>query len=76
MGSLRIQRLTDAEILARYRAGESQGLIGLRARLSSARVRDILVHHGVRLRSSQEALRLALRTRHKPRAARQPVGPV
>ena len=63
MGTARLQRLTDDEIVARYNAGESQSLIGLRARLSTAQVRAVLVGLGVRIRPSAETLRLTLRTR-------------
>jgi hypothetical protein len=76
LGTLNLQKLSDDEICARYRAGESQGFIGLRARLSCYQVRDILKRHGVRLRTSSEALRLALRTRHKPRQKRETYKPV
>lgn len=71
MGSLprpRPGRLSDAEICQRYRDGESQGMIGLRARLSSAQVRAVLIAHDVRIRHSAEALRLHLRTA-PPRAS-------
>jgi hypothetical protein len=58
-----MQRLTDAEIVSEYAAGKSQAWLGLKARLSSAQVRALLVAHGVRLRGQAEALRLELRTR-------------
>jgi hypothetical protein len=63
VGSMKTQRLTDEEIAAEYRAGKSQAWLGLKARLSSAQVRSILVALQVPLRSQQEVLRLALRTR-------------
>jgi hypothetical protein len=63
VGSFKIQRLSDTDIVAQYLAGEAQGVLGLRARISQAQVRDILLRHGVRLRTSSETLRLTLRTR-------------
>jgi hypothetical protein len=63
MGSLKIQRLSDAEICQQYRDGQSQGYLSLKARISTAAVRTILVAHGVRVRQSAEALRLSLRAR-------------
>lgn len=63
MGSLRYQKISDAEIVRCYAEGNSQGLISLKARISTAQVRDILVANHVRLRGQQESLRLALRGR-------------
>ena len=63
VGTFKIQRLTDDQIVSQYLAGETQGMLSLRARISQAAVRDILIRHGVRLRTSQETLRLTLRTR-------------
>ncbi len=63
MGSLKFQKLSDDQICRQYAAGDSQGLLSLKARISTAQVRAILVARGVRLRGQQEALRLALRTR-------------
>lgn len=55
------QRLSDAEIVRRYRdEGESRGMIGLRARLPDTQIVTILTRHGVRLRGPGEALRLVL----------------
>jgi hypothetical protein len=63
MGSLPKQRLSDSEIVAQYLAGASQGFLSLKARISQVHIRNILLAHGVRLRTSQETLRLTLRTR-------------
>jgi hypothetical protein len=69
VGSFPRQRLSDEEICQRYRdGGESQGMIGLRARLSCAQVRAVLEANNIRIRQSAEALRLSLRTR-PPRAS-------
>lgn len=62
MGTRRYQKISDAEICQLYRDGQSAGVIGLRARISSVQVRDILTAHGIRIRQSAEALRLHLRT--------------
>jgi len=69
MGTInKIQRLTDDQIVAEYTAGASQGWLSLRARISQAQVRDVLIAKGVRIRQSAEALRLHLRTA-PPRAS-------
>lgn len=57
------QRLSEAEIVQRYRDGESRGMIGLRARLPDTQIVTILTRHGVRLRGPSEALRLAMAQR-------------
>lgn len=68
MPTLRRQRLSDAEIVRRYRDdGESRGMVGLRAKISDAQVMTILIRHGVRIRGTNEALRLAI-TQRKARA--------
>jgi hypothetical protein len=56
-------RLSDEQIIAEYAAGKPQAWIGLKARLSTAQVRAILVAHGVHIRGQQEALRLSIRSR-------------
>lgn len=71
MGSFPRPRLTDDEICQQYREGKSQAWLGLKARLSSARIREILVARGVRIRQSSEALRLSVRAR--PRKPTRPV---
>lgn len=65
MGSLAKQRLTDEQIIQQYRDGASQGLLSLRARISCAQVRDILVRNKIRVRGAPEALRLELRMRRR-----------
>jgi hypothetical protein len=67
------QRLSDAEICAEYLAGRTQAWLGLKARMSSARVREILIANGVRLRTSPEVRRLAVRTRMGTRWPTRPV---
>lgn len=70
MGSLpRPPALTEDEIVARYRAGEARGMIGLRARVSDARVKEILLAAGIELRSQREVVALIAtgrRRRHRP----------
>jgi hypothetical protein len=68
MGTLKLQRLTDEEIIQQYRDGASQGLLSLKARISCAKIRDILVRNRIHIRSQPEALRLELRTRPRRRA--------
>jgi hypothetical protein len=63
VGTLNLQKLSDDEICQRYAHGDSQGLLSLKARISTAQVRAILQARGVRLRGQQESLRLSLRTR-------------
>lgn len=61
MGSLpKVPRLSDAEIVSRYQeAGESVGLLSLRARVPDYHITAILAAAGVRIRGRAEALRLA-----------------
>lgn len=54
-------RLSDAEIVARFQAGESAGLLSLRAKVPTCRITAILTDAGVRLRGPSEAIRLAMR---------------
>lgn len=54
-------RLSPAEIIARYEAGESTGLLSLRARVPDYHITAVLVSAGVRLRGPSEAIRLAMR---------------
>jgi hypothetical protein len=64
VGSYPRQRLSDEDLCRLYvDEQKTQAWLGLKARLSSARVRDILVANGVRLRTSPEVRRLAVRTR-------------
>lgn len=68
MGSLPRPRLTEAEIVRFYcDEMKPQAWIGLKARLSTAQVRDILVASGVRIRGQQEAMRLNIRARPRRR---------
>lgn len=68
MSVRKISRLTDAEIVARYQAGESRTLIALRAKVPDYHVEAVLIASGVRLRGPGEALRMA-RARSVPRAS-------
>lgn len=68
MGTFKVQRLTDAEIVARYVAGEGRGILGLRAKLPDYRVTEILTAAGVRLRGTNEAIRLSHNQRKSRRA--------
>lgn len=68
MGSLPRPKLSPEQIVAHYLAGESLGLLSLKARLPTSRVREILVGNGVRIRQAPEAIRLELRLR--PRRVR------
>lgn len=63
----RSQKLEDAEIVARYKAGESQGLLGLRAGIADKRIREILLAAGVTLRTPAEAVRLGQANSYKKR---------
>jgi hypothetical protein len=63
MGSVKISRLSDAEICERYRDGECRTMLALRAKVPDYRITEILTAHGVRLRGPNEALRLALKQR-------------
>lgn len=60
MGSLpRTPKLSDAEIIERYQAGESVGMLSLRCRVPDYYVSAILCASGTRIRGRAEALRLA-----------------
>jgi hypothetical protein len=59
----RKSRLTDTEIIDRYAAGESVGMICLRAKVPDYHITAILTASGVRLRGPAEALRLAMRAK-------------
>lgn len=68
MGSLRrVSRLSDAEIIERYQAGEGRTMIALRAKVPDYHVEAVLTAARVRIRGPAEATRLALsRRQHKP----------
>ena len=64
MGSLPRPRLTDDQIIRLYRDEmKTQAWLGLKARMSCAQIREVLVRNGVRIRGQQEALRLSIRAR-------------
>lgn len=55
-------RLTESEIISRYEAGESTGMLSLRAKVPDYHIVAILsAAPGVRLRGPSEAIRLAMR---------------
>lgn len=61
MGSIKRPVIAPAEIVSRYRdAGESAGMLSLRAKVPLYRIHEILRDAGVRLRGTTEALRLAI----------------
>jgi hypothetical protein len=59
MGSIKVPRLSEAEIVARYVAGEGRTMLALRAKMPDAWVREVLVFHGVELRTHAEATKAA-----------------
>lgn len=60
MGSLpRTPKLSDAEIIERYQAGESVGMLSLRCKTPDYHITAILTANHVRIRGVGEALRLA-----------------
>ena len=68
VGSLRpkVPRLSDSEVVSRYQAGESVGLLSLRARVPDYHVIAVLAAAGIRIRGPAEALRLARQQRPWP----------
>jgi hypothetical protein len=63
MGSLYLPRLSEQDVVDRYLAGESRGLLGLRAKKSDAWVVSCLTRAGVPLRSPTEAMAIMMRNR-------------
>lgn len=61
MGSFKRPLLSTDQIIARYRDGESAGLIALRCRVPSYYITAVLTEAGIRLRGPAEALRVALK---------------
>lgn len=59
MGTLKVSRLSDAEICALYASGQGRVEIGLRAGLSEPAIKAILLRNGVVLRTPTEARQLA-----------------
>lgn len=59
MGSLKTPRLSEDEIVARYRAGEARGILGLRAGVPDYRLVEILNLAGWSLRTPEQARALA-----------------
>jgi hypothetical protein len=60
---VKLPRLTTAEIVARYEAGEPMATIALRALVSYPHIRSILKRAGVQLRTHAEARRLGVEQR-------------
>lgn len=73
MGSIKVQTLSNDEIVARYLAGEARGLIGLRAKIPDYRVVEILMSNGITLRSPAEARAITskLQQEHRTRIQRR-----
>jgi hypothetical protein len=61
MGSFKRSHLSNDQIIARYRDGESVALVALRCRMPRSFVEGVLVAANVRLRGRGEALRLAVK---------------
>ena len=76
MGTIKTPRLSDAEIVARYRDGEPRGILGLRAGVPDYRLVEILNAAGAGLRTPEqarllaEASRAATVARHRRRRRR------
>lgn len=71
MGRSKRSVLSDDEIIARYRDGESISLVALRAKVPDYHVTAVLVAAHVRLRGRCEALRLALKDREQRGSTRR-----
>jgi hypothetical protein len=71
MGSLKIPYLSDQEVVDRYLAGEARGLIALRAKKSDAWVVDVLIRHGVKLRTASQAISMSVKSRAENKAMRE-----
>jgi hypothetical protein len=73
MGSLpRPPRLNPDQIAEAYRAGESRGLLGLRAGVGDSVIVAILRDAGVTLRSGAESKRLSHQARMATMSRRRP----
>jgi hypothetical protein len=71
MGSLYIPRLSEQELVDRYLAGESQGMLSLRAKKPVTWVATVLTRAGVPLRSASEAIAVSMRNRAESQALRK-----
>jgi hypothetical protein len=69
MGTFKVSRLAPDEIVSRYQAGETMGLLSLRARMPMGFIKETLLGAGVAIRTSKEAVALASQYRPKPRRA-------
>lgn len=64
MGSLpRTSRISDQEIIARYRAGEGRGILALRAGIGDSMIVGILTAAGVPLRNPSEVKAMIAKSR-------------
>lgn len=70
VGSIKRSALSTSDLVSRYVAGESAGMLALRAKIPLYRVQEILTAAGIRLRGPSEALRLALDQSAKLRLVR------
>jgi hypothetical protein len=71
MGTLYIPRLSEQEVVDRYLAGESQGMLSLRAKRPITWVTTVLTRRGVPLRSHRESIAVAMRSRAETIALQQ-----
>jgi hypothetical protein len=71
MGSLYIPRLSEKELIERYLAGESQGMLSLRAKKPVTWVTMVLTRAGVPIRSQRESIAVAMRSRAESQALSQ-----
>jgi hypothetical protein len=63
MGTMKIPRLSDSDVIARYQAGESRGMIALRAGKTDGWVLTVLTRAGIPIRTSAESMAFAMRDR-------------
>jgi hypothetical protein len=70
MGSLYIPRLSEQEVVDRYLAGESQGMLSLRAKKPVTWVTTVLTRRGIALRSASEAIAVSMRNRAESQTLR------
>ncbi len=71
MGSLKPAIMTDEEVIRRYEAGESRGMIGLRAKKPDYWVVDVLIRNGIPLRAPSDWIALSIKTRAENKAIRE-----
>lgn len=71
MGSIKIPAITEADVVTMYEAGEARGLIALRAKKSDGWVVDVLIRHGVKLRTASQAISMSVKSRAENKAMRE-----